>query len=284
VENQYYSTPVLSDVFVDASAPAGGDGTITKPYQTITSAMSRVAEGGTVDVAAGTYHEHDITINKSMTLTGDPGDAQPGPGPNAPIVDGENLWHYGFKLANGVSHVTIQGFEICNYVGPATGDGDAIMAWVASTSHVTVNDNYMHHLAWNGVLVGNDGATGDHSYWTIARNILTEFGPTAFNVSGYGLELTNTSHGVIEDNIVDGGTRFPGIGILVTMRRPSGEDILIQRNKVRGQYDFAGINVQASTQEVSPSNLDNVRVLNNDVDITGTAPQALRIRNKLAGC
>jgi hypothetical protein len=227
-----------------------------------------------------------------MTLTGDPGDTQPGPGPNAPVVDGQNLDNYGFSLASGVSNVTIQGFEIRNYVGTTTGEGDAILAWVASTSYVTVNDNYMHNLSWNGVLVGNDHALGLHTYWTIARNVVTDFGPNAFNTSGYGLELTNTSHGVIEDNIVNSGTsHFPGTGILVTLRLNSGQDILIQRNHVRGSYDFAAIDVQASTQDVSPSNLDDVRILDNDVDISGPEPPtipdfpvtALRIRNKLDG-
>ncbi len=276
-------------VYVDDGYTAGNTGGGKyfgfNAFAKIQEGITAVDVGGTVNVAAGIYNEHDITINKSLTLTGDPGDAQPGPGANAPVVDGQNLWKYGFKLANGVSNVTIQGFDIRNYVGTLTGDGDAIMAWVASTSHVTVNDNYMHNLTWNGVLVGNDGAIGDHSYWTIARNRLTDFGPSAFDTSGYGLELTNTSHGVIEDNIIDAGTgsHFPGTGILITMRRPSGQDILIQRNSVRGQFDFAGINVQASTQDVPSSNLDNVRILNNDVDISGTTIPALQIRNKFNG-
>jgi hypothetical protein len=264
---------------------------VTTNSGSIQRGIDAASSGWTVNVAAGIYNEHNILISKSLTLTGDPGDAQPGPGINAPIVDGQNLWPYGFRLANGVSNVIIQGFEIRNYFSTLTGDGDAIMAWVASTNHVTVNDNYMYNLSWNGVLVGNDGAIGDHSYWTIARNIVTDFGPAAFDASGYGLELTNTSHGVIEDNIVDAGSHFPGTAILITMRRSSGQDILIQRNRIRGMYDFAGINVQASTQDVTPSNLDDVRILNNNVEISGPAsptvpslPEAaLRIRNKLDG-
>lgn len=150
----------------------------------------------------------------------------------------------------------------------------------------------MHGLTWDGVLVGNDGAIGDHSNWTIARNKLTDFGPSSFGTSGYGLELSNTSHGVIEDNIIDSGTgHYPGTGILIYNRRPSNGDILIQRNNIRGQYDFAGIDVQSSTEEVATSTLDNVRILNNDVNITGpaspTVPSlpdtALRIRNKING-
>ncbi|MCR4275781.1 MAG: ice-binding family protein [Candidatus Parcubacteria bacterium] len=251
---------------------------------TVQGGVSLVTSGGTVHVAAGTYNEHDITINKSLTLTGDVGDAQPGPGANAPVIDGQDLWSDGFLLSNGVSNVTIQGFEIRNYIGTGNGVGNAIQAWVASTDHITVNDNYMHNLSWNGVLVGNDGAIGDHSYWTITRNRLTDFGPTgAFANSGYGLELTNTSHGVIEDNVIDGGTHFPGVGILVTMRRLSGQDMLIQRNSVRGQFDNSGIYVGGFGYDVPNNNLDDVRVLNNDVDISGTAPRALRVLDNSTG-
>jgi|GEM_PF-2770296 len=261
---------------------------VGETYTTIQAAIDAASPGDIVNVGAGVYNEHNITINKSLTLTGDPGDAQPGPGADAPIVDGQNLWSDGFLLSNGVSNVIIQGFEIRNYFGTGTGAGNAIQAWVGSTNHITVNDNYMHNLSWNGVLVGSDKSAdpakwGDNSYWTIARNILTDFGPNAFDASGYGFELTNTSHGVIEDNVIDSGTgHFPGTGILIQMRRPLGQDILLQRNIVRGQYDFAGINVQASTQDVSSSNLDDVRILNNDVNISGPAP-ALKIRNKLNG-
>jgi hypothetical protein len=189
------------------------------------------ASGDVVLCGEGTYYEHDITVDKSLTLQGDVGDAQPGPGVNAPVVDGENLYSDGFLLADGVSNVTIQGFEIRNYAFtgawpppegecPECGVGNAIQAWVASTSNVTIADNYMHNLSWDAVLVGNDGAIGEHTYWTIARNVVKDYGPIAFYNEGYGLELTNASHAVIEDNDIDAGTGFPAIGILVTMRMP----------------------------------------------------------------
>ncbi|MBI5022440.1 MAG: right-handed parallel beta-helix repeat-containing protein [Ignavibacteriales bacterium] len=253
----------------------------------IQSEINHALTNDIVKVGAGTYNEHDITINLPLTVIGNPGDAQPGPGVNAPIIDGQNLWSDAFLLADGVSNVTIQGFEIRNYAwdgsGNGNGVGNAVQAWVASTSYITVSDNYMHHLSWNGVLVGNDGAIGDHTYWTIARNVLTDFGPTTFTNSGYGLELTNTSYGVIEDNIIDGGSRYPGIGILVTMRRLAGQDIVIQRNSIRGQFDNAGIYVGGFGYEVPNNNLNNVQIRNNDVEIYGPTIRALNLRDYATG-
>ena len=254
-----------------------------------TGVVGRIQEGinsvsgSTVYVMPGTYFEHDISVTGPVSIIGDPGDAQPGPGANAPIVDGQNTWQYGFKLLNGASNVTISGFEIRNYVGPLTGDGDAVVAWVDGTDHITVTDNYMHDLDWNGVLVGNDNGIAGHSYWTVARNVLEDFGPAAFATAGYGLELSNTSHGVIEDNIIDAGSRFPGVAILVYFRGPTGEDMVIQRNQIRGAYDFAGINVQSSAEDASPGTFDDVQILNNDVEISGAGIPAVQIRNKLGG-
>ena len=57
IEDQRPSPAVLSIVHVDDDAPAGGDGTVTRPYQSITPAITRVAAGGKILVAAGTYVE-----------------------------------------------------------------------------------------------------------------------------------------------------------------------------------------------------------------------------------
>jgi hypothetical protein len=233
-----------------------------------------------VDVAAGTYNEHNITINKSLTVTGDPGDASPGAGVNAPVVDGQDLYTDAFLIANGTSGVTIQGFEICHYVNHGGGgEGNAVQAWVASTSNITVADNYMHDLGWNGVLVGNDGAIGDHSYWTVARNILSNFGTGVFDWAGYGMELTNTSHGVIEDNIITAGALKPGSGILVTARRPSEVDMTIRRNEISGEFDYYGVAVYAWNGEASNASLSGLIIENNSLDISGPCTYALSVRD-----
>ncbi len=75
IENQHssYGSPVLSIVYVDAAyAGTTKNGSVRDPYNTITQAIPRVAAGGKIIVAPGTY-TGNLTINKqgiSMVSTG----------------------------------------------------------------------------------------------------------------------------------------------------------------------------------------------------------------------
>ncbi|MBV5323315.1 right-handed parallel beta-helix repeat-containing protein, partial [bacterium] len=129
------------------------------------------------------------------------------------MIDGGSAPGDAFLLANGVSNVTIQGFEMRNFTSPLlNGIGNGISAWEASTSNITIQDNYFHHLGYNGVLVGNDGAAGDHTNWLIKGNIIEDFGYIGF-------ELTNTSNSSIEDNVIHMST--PYIGAVFSSARRS---------------------------------------------------------------
>ncbi len=70
IENQHTSYPsfILSIVHVDASVTSG-NGSILEPYKTIMEALPRVAEGGKILVASGTYNEN-VLLNKSVTVQG----------------------------------------------------------------------------------------------------------------------------------------------------------------------------------------------------------------------
>ncbi|MDZ7742420.1 MAG: hypothetical protein U5Q03_11885 [Bacteroidota bacterium] len=72
IENQFYSPALLSIVHVDANTSATGyNGSVLDPYTDISSAIPRVAEGGTVNVAAGTYElTSQMDINKAVSIEG----------------------------------------------------------------------------------------------------------------------------------------------------------------------------------------------------------------------
>ena len=71
IEDQRTSPATLTPVYVNASAPVctSDCGTASKPYQTLAAAITRVAPGGTIHVAAGSYTEN-LVVNKDVTISG----------------------------------------------------------------------------------------------------------------------------------------------------------------------------------------------------------------------
>jgi hypothetical protein len=240
-------------------------------FATIQAGVDAVADGGTVNVAAGTY-EGNINVNKSVTLTGDLGNTSAGPDTDAPIIDGSSTIGSAFFIADGVSNVTIQGFEMRDFInGSGAGEGNGISAWEASTSDITIQDNYFHNLGWNAVLVGNDGALGDHINWMIRNNIVADY-------AGYGLELTNASNSSIENNIIHASNSWTSI-LVVARRDESG--VTIKNNIIDGAID-SGTDGRATIYILGWGNegdalLDSVTVEGNQISTTGTKPH-LRIR------
>jgi hypothetical protein len=60
-----------SVVYVDASAPAGGDGSAAHPYRSVQAGINAVAPGGTVFVRDGDYTETQLNVYKPLTLAGE---------------------------------------------------------------------------------------------------------------------------------------------------------------------------------------------------------------------
>ncbi|MBI5476013.1 MAG: hypothetical protein HY964_04675 [Ignavibacteriales bacterium] len=101
IEDQRPTVRVLTIVYVDSSAIAGGDGTPTKPYQTITPAVPRVVTGGIILVAKGTYNE-DVVITKGLNLFSTHGRINT-------IVNGQTEGWGGGALRINSSNVTVGG-------------------------------------------------------------------------------------------------------------------------------------------------------------------------------
>jgi hypothetical protein len=248
-------------------APLGAGGC----YATIQAAITAAAPGDTINVAAGTY-AGNIIVDRSVSIIGDPGDTSPGPGPSAPVIDGGSLPGDAFLLANGVSNVTIQGFEMRNFTSPLMdGIGNGISAWEASTSNITIQDNYFHHLGYNGVLVGNDGAAGDHTNWLIKGNVIENFGYIGF-------ELTNTSNSSIEGNVIHMTT--PYIGAIFSSARRSETGLTVKNNLIDGTPStlFPVIYMYAYDLDMANPNLDNVLIEGNTISTSGT-PFQIYMRN-----
>lgn len=251
-------------------------GNFNEPFKTIALGIEAVVPGGTVYVAEGTYVEN-VIINKSLTLLGDPGDASAGPGVNAPIVDGLSTPGSAFFIANGVSNVTIQGFEMRGFTSDDTGVGNGISAWVGSTSNITVQDNYFHDLEYNGILVGNDynadpSKWGDHTNWLIKGNIADNIGYISF-------ELTNTSNSTIEGNVIHLDT--PDIGAIFISARRSESGLTISDNLIDGTPStaFPVIYIYAYDLDMPSPNLDDILIEGNTIATEAATPYHIYLRN-----
>lgn len=247
--------PPGCDVLVDPSDPHAD-------ASTIAGGVAAANAGDTVCVNEATYDEVDILIDKSLTLEGDPGRGNSvGCGDGAPVVDGGGADGSAFLLDDGVSSVTIDGFDVTNF-GGARGSG--VEAWNISTADVTVQNNCIHGNAWNGVLVGSDGST-THDGWHLKNNDLFENG-------AYHLELTNCTHGSIHGNRVDGSAGF-GIGILVQARNfvpDSGtlsiDGMSIKMNEVIKDASVGAYLLGISGEENSGAELIDATVQGNGFD------------------
>lgn len=211
---------------------AHGTGPGASAFKTIQYAINfgSVVSGDTILVAQATYPE-SISITKGLTIRGDPGDASPGPGANAPILEGTTLGGGvpAVTISQGVSNVIFEGFEIRNYGPDGNTNADGVSVWNTGTFNVQIRDNYIHHVGYDGVLTGNGwgGPQGLHSGWVITRNIITDFG-------AYAVDLENAMDSQITNNVISNPTYTTTMGVVVAALSTSATSITMSNITVSG--------------------------------------------------
>ena len=155
-----------------------GDGSLGTPYLTLTKGIQQVADGGTVNIAAGTYAETTmITLDKDVTITGD--------STTNTIIDGGNS-HRSFDIAGGktvaMNYLSIRNGNANNGDGNGN-DGGGIQNW----GTLTLN---------NSTISGNNAATAGGAFanaGTLTLNNSTISG----NTTGDGGGIRNTGGGTV---------------------------------------------------------------------------------------
>jgi len=239
--------------YVDGTNPAcsnSGPGTLATPYCTIGAAVAaRAGAGTTIHVAPGQYREQ-VTIPVSGTA-GEPfvlqGDGTFG---NPVLVDGgeslssPELWTLATGttwLATSVTWTTLM----------VSVDGDRYVPWGGSPDSVPVGGFRM--VPGTGLYVntgvaneyGNPGrhvtTVGRLQYGVFmnGRAWVTIRGLTVRQSNDRGIQVTNSSHVVLEDNTVEGVQRF---GI----QAQGSSDVLVHHNRVTRSGDH-GISITLGT-------------------------------------
>jgi hypothetical protein len=167
IENQHtsYPLPILSIVHVDANAVGGNNGSVIDPYTDIQSAIPRVAEGGKINVANGSYIPGStLNILKTLTIVGET--------ETGVIIDASGHGA-GYGILVKADNVSLSNFTllppiVSGSVGTSGGGGFPIHA-----SYNSVGPAPYNNLALSNITIENSNRT-------------------PFDVHGYdGVTLTN---------------------------------------------------------------------------------------------
>ncbi len=180
--------------YVSTTGNNSNVGIVTKPFETVSYAVSKMVAGDTTYVRGGLYNEISITFSKSGTQSA-PIKLLSYPG-ESPIID------FGVNSTNRlvkrifigapeknvpIGWITIEGFEIRNGYESIKYD---------SAHNITIRRNRMHHNL-NSAIMGNSAKNV-----LIDRNAIYNNGPQDFNISHvHGLYLTGSDY-VITNNLI----------------------------------------------------------------------------------
>jgi hypothetical protein len=191
------------DWYVDASAAAGGTGSMANPFRTINAALSGLQRGDTVWLASGTYDEV-LDIAKLPGTGTTTFRALPGA---TPVIDGTSgSASAGFVVQTSVANVTFQDLTIQNAMNGALGiqfyhaDGGQVIHCVTrNMSSNAVTFYYSNQGTVTGsTCQGNIG--GRQTTGTVVENNEV-YGASAEGIGLYdGSTGCTVAHNVIHDN------------------------------------------------------------------------------------
>ncbi|MGO9837981.1 MAG: right-handed parallel beta-helix repeat-containing protein [Polyangiaceae bacterium] len=227
-------TAFAADWYVDASAAAGGDGSMAKPFSTINGTLSGLEQGDTVWIASGTYDE---TVNFWM-LPGSGGRTTIRAMAGAtPVIDGTSgSASAGFILQAGTPDMTFQGLTLRNSSADGIEIYQADGGQVIDCTTTGISGNAVTFYYSNDGLVSGSklqgGVGGRRSTGTIVENselygCTNHEGITIYDDStncqylhnvihdnySVNLYLDSISHSVIDGNLIYEST--PGNNNLV---------------------------------------------------------------------
>jgi len=164
--------PSTSSVTPTATLEVDDDGAEcpSAGFTSIQNAVNNASPGDTIEVCPGTYEEKVRIDIPDLRIVGDPGDATPGPGSDAPVMDGNVSKSIAFKLLNDANNVTVEGFEAFNYTANESFTPSGVWTSVNARG-ATVLDNEFRGME---IAVYNFNFTSTLEDWTIKRTVLVD--------------------------------------------------------------------------------------------------------------
>ncbi len=170
----------------------------------IQNAINSASNGDTLNLSAGTYKEHDINVNKNLTITG-----PTVTGNNSPtaVVDGQQVGII-FNIPSGVT-VTLQYLLFQNGT-----DG------INNAGNVTVIRSNIYNNTGNGIcnsgiltLIGSSvfkntgcGISNDYSYFTVSNLNVTN--SSVFNNSAGGIQNFQGQTATVTNSNISNNTEY----------------------------------------------------------------------------
>ena len=219
-------------------AEGGDDGNSCSSWgdacATIAGAVGKAVNGDTIEVAAGTYHEHDITVYKQLTING--------AGAESTIIDADasgRAFYAGSTIL--ISNMRLQNGQTTAGPNFAANGGAVFNAGTLTLQNVTMVENNavggggavfnMNTLTLNQVQVfSNTAATGGGGVYGINNSVITITESTiAHNLSeggssgGGGVHNFGISLLIEDSDIYDNQANYFGGGLYIFL---SGSAIL----------------------------------------------------------
>ena len=174
----------------------GGHDWGVNAFATIQDGLDAATVGGTVYVAPGLYSE-EVKIFYTVHLIGDPGDAAPGPGPNAPTIGGcptGVTYCSGIEFKAPANGTTIEGFIVRDHYRDISGTnigGFGIFSknqFNVPVSNITINDNLFIDNNWESIMYFSDGSLPSLYFDNVKalnNRIENTFNPALYTLGGY---------------------------------------------------------------------------------------------------
>jgi len=201
-------------VYVDDDNTDGPwDGTLTHPYQNITSGLAHASDGDAVYVQSGNYHEN-VFLNKSVTLKGYSKpiiDAMGGIGINMTIDESftYGVTVDGFDITNSSYGVYLMMQDIENLNGTSVTIGDIVVADNRISSSVDGFYVYVNEVGYNmsgnsSVVMGDFNITGN----VVSCGNIGIFIDSFYNIGSYMYNSSSFMMGNLDfsNNTIDSGS------------------------------------------------------------------------------